>query len=91
VNLVFLVEDQFALSLDQAISSISSNPIWTRAADNLLIALNSQVGLVNPALGTGLAGLQAAINANPDFGTPLGDLGQAYARAAAASLFAANA
>ncbi len=52
--------------------------------------LNRLAGLDNPALGTGLTGLQSAIDANPYFGTPLGDLAQAIGIQAAVILFATH-
>jgi hypothetical protein len=89
-ELLFLAEDQLALSLDEAFATMSNNPLLTQAADGILIALNNLMGLVNPALGTGLAGLQAAINANPLFGTPMGDLAQADALEVANILLSGN-
>ncbi|MGH7171309.1 MAG: choice-of-anchor Q domain-containing protein [Gemmataceae bacterium] len=69
VELLFLTEDQFALSVDSMISRFSNDPAMTQAADQMMIAYNNLLDLDNPALGSGVAGLEAAIEANPFYGS----------------------
>ncbi len=76
VNLLFLAEDQFALSVDSAMSVVNKDPAYAQVADSLMATLNSQFNLDNPALHTGLNGLQSAIYANAYFGTPEGNMAQ---------------
>jgi hypothetical protein len=90
VELLFLAEDQFAWSVDSMVLQVSSDPTFTQAADRLMSTLNSFLDLYNPALETGLAGLQSAINANPYYGTPWGQLAQAVGFDLASIVFAAQ-
>jgi hypothetical protein len=69
LNFLFLAEDQFALSVDSILSLVSSAPQLTQAGDQLMIMLNNLLGLDNPALGTGLDGLQSAFNPQVVFDT----------------------
>jgi hypothetical protein len=75
--LVFLAEDEFALTVDSLFSQVTSNPVFTQAADNWIELLNDRFGLDNPALGTGLTGLQSGIDANVYYGTIWGLVGEA--------------
>jgi hypothetical protein len=80
VALLFLAEDEFALTVDSILVRLGAAPTLTHLADRLMMQLNSVISLMNPvvgtnpALGTGLAGLQSAIDTNPYFGTPWSDL-----------------
>lgn len=75
--LVFLAEDEFALTVDRLMSQVTSNPVFTQAADKWMELINDRFGLDNPALGTGLTGLQSAIDANVYYGTVWGLAGEA--------------
>jgi len=79
VALLFLAEDQFAFLLESVAASIGNNPLLTDGVDLVMSAFNNLFHLDNPAVGAGLAGLQSAINANPYFGTPWGQLAQVAA------------
>jgi hypothetical protein len=87
VELLFLAEDQFALTLDSMMAMFGTNPLWTQAADHLMMALNNLLHLDNPALGTGLVGLQSAIQSNPLHGTLWAYGAQGFGLSLAASLF----
>jgi cytochrome c-type biogenesis protein CcmH/NrfG len=58
-------------------SRFSNNSLFTQAADRAMSLLNELLHLDNPALYTGLSGLQSAIDANPYDGTQWGLLGEA--------------
>jgi hypothetical protein len=74
---IFIAEDQFAFLVDSVMSRFSNNSLFTQAADRAMSLLNELLHLDNPALYTGLSGLQSAIDANPYDGTQWGLLGEA--------------
>ncbi len=76
-TLLFLAEDRFSLEVDSMASMFSNDPLFTQAADRAMSAYNNLLGLYNPALFTGLSGLQSAIYANPYSGTVWEMVGQA--------------
>jgi hypothetical protein len=84
---LFLAEDQFALLVDSVMSRFSNDPLFTQAADRAISLLNNLLHLNNPALYTGLSGLQSAIDANPYDGTAWGLLGEAIGMELATNWF----
>lgn len=84
---LFLAEDRFALTVDGVTSRFSSDPLFTQAGDRLVSLFNDLLRLDNPALYSGLSGLQSAINADPYNGTLWGLLAQAIGLELAANLF----
>jgi hypothetical protein len=75
--LLFLAEDKFSLVVDSMASMLSNNPLFTQAADRAMSVYNDLLHLDNPALYTGLSGLQSALYSNPYNGTLWGMVGQA--------------
>ncbi len=76
-TLLFLAEDRFSFEVDSLASMFSNNPLFTQAADRAMSVYNTLLDLYNPALFTGLSGLQSAIYANPYNGTVWDMVGQA--------------
>jgi hypothetical protein len=76
-SLLFLAQDEFALVVDSVLSRFSNDPLFTQAADRMMSFLDDLFHLHNPALYTGLSGLQSAINSNPYQGTLSGFMGEA--------------
>lgn len=75
--LLFMAEDQFAFLVDSVFSRFSDDPLFAQAGDRVLSILDDLLHLDNPALFTGLSGLQSGMSANPYHGTLWGMLGQA--------------
>lgn len=73
VALSLLMEDRFALTVDSIVSMVTKDPGLTSLGDRVMDLYNDMLlHLDNPALGTGLDGLQSAMNANPYYSTPGG-------------------
>jgi len=88
VAVLFLAENRFALTVDSVVARFSSAPPLIHAADQMVIAFNDLLHLDNPALGTGLDGLQAGIDTNPYSATLDGLIGQMIGLELAVNLFA---
>jgi hypothetical protein len=88
VALSFLMEDRFASTVDSIVSMVTKDPALTSLGDRLMDLYNDLLlHLDNPALGTGLDGLQSAMNANPYSGTPSGLLAQVIGLELAVNMF----
>lgn len=86
-GVLFMAQDEFALVVDSVLSRFSDNTLFTQAADRAMNILNDLLHLDNPALYTGLSGLQSAIHANPYYGTWWGLWAEAIGLEWAANVF----